>query len=87
MCTKVSTILRAEAADFFFNCWYLDISLDNHIQHVPRCTHYHAHGFRLETFQNFYAGGGSRTPELYPVSLKTLEYGFIDEKFVAHCEV
>jgi hypothetical protein len=24
MCAEASTILRAVAADFFFNCWYLD---------------------------------------------------------------
>jgi hypothetical protein len=48
---------------------------------------YHAQGFRLETFQNFYVGSGSRTPELYPVSPNRLGYGFIDYKVVACCEV
>jgi hypothetical protein len=37
-------------------------------------------------FQNFSVGSGSCTPELYPVSQNWLEYGFVDEKFVA-CEV
>jgi hypothetical protein len=74
---------------FFSNCWYLEIPLDNRIQHVPRCVHYHAQSLQLETFQNFYVGSGSRTPELYPVSPNWFEYGFIrvDEKFVACCEV
>jgi hypothetical protein len=35
---------------------------------------------------NSYAGSGSRTPELYPVSPDWLEYGFTDERFVACCE-
>jgi hypothetical protein len=42
-----STILRAVVADFFFNCWYLEIPSDNRIRHIPRCVHYHAQGFRL----------------------------------------
>jgi hypothetical protein len=43
-------LLRAVAADFFFNCWYLEIPSDSRIRHVPRCVYYHAQGFRLETF-------------------------------------
>jgi hypothetical protein len=50
MCAEARTVLRAVAADFFFNCWYLEIPLDNRIQHIPRCVHYHAQGFRLEVF-------------------------------------
>jgi hypothetical protein len=87
MCAEVSTILRAVAAYFFFNCWYLEIPSHNHIRHMPRCVHYHAQGLRLETFQNFYVGSGSLTPELYPVGPNWFKYGFIDEKFVACCEV
>jgi hypothetical protein len=34
MCAEASTILRAVAADFFFNCWYLEIPPDNHIRHT-----------------------------------------------------
>jgi hypothetical protein len=29
MCAEASTILGAVAADFFFNCWYLEILSDN----------------------------------------------------------
>jgi hypothetical protein len=40
VCAEASTILRAVAADFFFNCWYLEIPSDNHIRHIPRSVHY-----------------------------------------------
>jgi hypothetical protein len=33
MCAEASTILRAVAADFFFNCWYLETPTDNRILH------------------------------------------------------
>jgi hypothetical protein len=48
MCAEASTVLRVVAADFFFNCWHLEISSDNHIWHIPRRVHYHAQGFRLK---------------------------------------
>jgi hypothetical protein len=50
MCAEASTVLRAVAVDFFFNCWYLEIPSNNRIRHIPRCVHY-AQGFRLETFE------------------------------------
>jgi hypothetical protein len=56
MCAEASTVLRAIAADFFSNCWYLEILSDNRIRYIPRCVHYHAQGFRLETFYNFFVG-------------------------------
>jgi hypothetical protein len=28
MCAEASTVLRAVAADFFFNCWYLERLVD-----------------------------------------------------------
>jgi hypothetical protein len=34
--TEASIVLRAVAADFFFNCWCLEIPSDNCIQHVPK---------------------------------------------------
>jgi hypothetical protein len=37
MCAEASTVLRAVAADFFFNCWYLEIPSDNRIRQIPRC--------------------------------------------------
>jgi hypothetical protein len=77
MRTEASTMLRAEAEDFFFNYWYLEIPSDNSIRHIPRCVQYHAQTF------NFYVGSGSSTPELYSVSSDWFEYCFIYEKFVA----
>jgi hypothetical protein len=50
MCAEASTILRAVAADFFFNCWCLEISSDNRIRHIPGFVHYYEQSFRLETF-------------------------------------
>jgi hypothetical protein len=82
-CAEASIILRAVAADFFFNCWNLEIHSDNRIRHVPRCVHYHAQSFRLGALQDFYVGSGSRTPKLYYVSPDWLEYCFINEKFIA----
>jgi hypothetical protein len=32
MCPEASTVLRAVAADLFFNCWYLEIPSDNRIR-------------------------------------------------------
>jgi hypothetical protein len=45
MRAEISTILRAVAADFFFNCWYLEIPSDSRIRHIPRYVHYHAQAF------------------------------------------
>jgi hypothetical protein len=42
MCAEASTVLGTVAADFFFNCWYLEIPSDNRIGHIPLCVHYHA---------------------------------------------
>jgi hypothetical protein len=74
--TEASTVLRAVAEDFFFNCWRLEIPSDNRFRHVLRRVHYHAQGLRLETFQNVYVGSGSRTPELYSVGPDWLECCF-----------
>jgi hypothetical protein len=35
MCAEASTVLRAVAADFFFNCCYLEIPSNNCIEHMP----------------------------------------------------
>jgi hypothetical protein len=44
VCAEASTVLRAVPADFFFNCWCLEVPSDNRIRRVPWCVHYHAHG-------------------------------------------
>jgi hypothetical protein len=33
---EASAVLRAVAADFFFNCWYLEIPSDNRIRHITK---------------------------------------------------
>jgi hypothetical protein len=48
MCAEASTVLRAVAADFFFNCWCVEIPSGNRIRHIPKCVHYHVQGFRSE---------------------------------------
>jgi hypothetical protein len=35
VCAEASAVLRAVAADFFLNCWRLEIPSDNRIRHVP----------------------------------------------------
>jgi hypothetical protein len=37
VCTEASTILKVVAADFFFNCWCMEVLSDNRIRHVPSC--------------------------------------------------
>jgi hypothetical protein len=67
---EVSTVLRAVEADFFFNCWCLEIPSENRIRYVQRCVHYHAQGFRLEAFWDFYDGSGVTYTNL-PVAVPT----------------
>jgi hypothetical protein len=79
MCAEASTILRAVAADFFCNCWYLEIPSDNRIWHVPRCVHYHAQLFRSRiSLLEVEAITQSCIP-----SPHWFEYCFIYEKFVS----
>jgi hypothetical protein len=82
VCTEANTVLRLVVADFFFRCWCLEIPLDNHIWHVPRCMHYHAKSFDRKRSRTC-VGSGSHTPELYSVSPYWFKYCFIYEKFVA----
>jgi hypothetical protein len=96
MFAEASTVLRAVAEDFFFNCWYLEIPSDNCIRHIPRCVHYHATVFG--TYQG--ASTIMRKPfhwkcsrismlevetvpqSCIPLSPDLFEYCFIYEKFV-----
>jgi hypothetical protein len=68
MFAEASTILRAVAADFFFNCWYLEIPSDNRIWYIPRCVLIMLKAFDWKRSRIIYVGSGSRTPELYSVS-------------------
>jgi hypothetical protein len=54
MCAEASTVLRAVAADFFCNCWCLEIPSNNRIRNTPRCLHYHAQGFLEERLDKKY---------------------------------
>jgi hypothetical protein len=38
MCAEASTVLRALASYFCFNCWYLEVPSDSRIRHIPSCT-------------------------------------------------
>jgi hypothetical protein len=78
MCAEASTVLRAIAADFFFNCRYLEILAITVFDTYQ--------GVCIIMRKDFYVGSGSRTPELYSVSPDWFEYCFIYEKFVA-CRV
>jgi hypothetical protein len=49
VCTEAGTVLRAVAADFFFNCWYSEIPSDNRIRQVPRCVHCHVQSFGMDS--------------------------------------
>jgi hypothetical protein len=66
MCFEASTVLRAVAADFFFNCWYLEISSDNRIRHITKVRPLSCAKLTIgNVLQFLYVGSGSRTPELY----------------------
>jgi hypothetical protein len=48
MCEEASTIVRAVAADFFFDCGDVVIPANESIRNIPGGVHYHAQGLRLE---------------------------------------
>jgi hypothetical protein len=79
MGTKSITIVRAEAADFFCDCWAVKIPLDERVGDVPGSVHYHAQGLGLESFQDFNVGGGSSAPQLYTIGPDGFENCFIEE--------
>jgi hypothetical protein len=83
MCAEASTILRAVAADFCFNCWYLEIRSDNRIRHIPKVRPLSCARLSIGNVLEFYVGSGSRTPELYSIGPDWSEYSFIYEKLVA----
>jgi hypothetical protein len=79
MGAEASTIVRAETANFFCDCWAVKIPSDERVGDVPRGVHYHAQGLGLESFQDFNVGGGSSAPELYTVGPDRFENCFIVE--------
>jgi hypothetical protein len=79
MGAEATTIVRAEAADFFCDCWAVKIPSDERVGVVPGSVHYHEQGLRLESFQDFKVGGGSSAPELYTIGPDGFENCFIEE--------
>jgi hypothetical protein len=63
---EASTIVRAEAADFFCNCGAVKIPSDERVGDVPWSVHYHAQGLGLESFEDFDVGGGSSAQSCMP---------------------
>jgi hypothetical protein len=51
MGAEASTIVRAEAANFFCGCWAVKIPSDERVGDVPGGIHYHEEGLGLESFQ------------------------------------
>jgi hypothetical protein len=49
-------------ANFFLDRRYVEIAADKSVRHIPWCVHDLTDGFRLETFEDFNVGCGSRTP-------------------------
>jgi hypothetical protein len=78
MGVEASTIVRADAADLFCNCWAVKIPSDGRVGVVPGSVHYRAQGLGLESFQDFDVGGGSSAPELYTIGPDGFENCFIE---------
>jgi hypothetical protein len=79
MGVEAITIVRAEAADFFCDCWAVKIPSDERVGDVPGSVHYHAQGLGLESFKDFGVGGGSSAPELYTIGPDGFENCLIEE--------
>jgi hypothetical protein len=76
---EASTIRRAEAEDFFFDCWAVEVPSDGCVRDIPGGVHNHAQDLRLESFQDFNVGGGSSAPKLYTIGPDGVENCFIEE--------
>jgi hypothetical protein len=53
MGAEAITIVRAEAADFFCDCWKVKIPSEERVGDVPGSVHHHSQGLGLESFQDF----------------------------------
>jgi hypothetical protein len=69
----------AEAADFFCDCWGVNIPSDGRVGDVLGGVHYNAQGLGLESFQDFNVGGGSSASELDTIGPDGFENYFIEE--------
>jgi hypothetical protein len=68
VCGEAGAVLRADAADFFFNGCQFEVSTDESVRHIPGCDDDYAQGLRLKAFQYFNVGYGCRAPELDGIS-------------------
>jgi hypothetical protein len=68
VCTEAEAVVRAVVPDFLLDRWNVEIASDNSVRHIPWCVHDLTQDFRLEMFQDFDVGCGSRTPELDSIS-------------------
>jgi hypothetical protein len=68
VCGEASAVLRADAADFLFNGFQLEVSTDESVRHIPGCLDDYAQGLRLKAFQYLNVGCGCCPPELDAVS-------------------
>jgi hypothetical protein len=62
MSTEAEAVVRAVVADFFLDRWHVEIAVDKSVRHIPWCVNDLTGGFRLEAFEDFDVGCGSRTP-------------------------
>jgi hypothetical protein len=60
----------------------VEIPSDECIRDIPKGVYYHAQGLRLEPFEDFNVGGGSRAPKFFAVDPDGFENCFIEEKFI-----
>jgi hypothetical protein len=56
VCTEATSVKGADAADFFFYCWYSEVLAYDRVWHVPEGIHYQTQDFRLKTFQYWDVG-------------------------------
>jgi hypothetical protein len=81
MCAEASTILRAVAADFFFNGWYLEIPSDNSIRTYQCASTILRKAFDWKRLRISMLEVEA-VPQSYSASSDCFKYGFIYEKFV-----
>jgi hypothetical protein len=79
MGAEASTIVRAVAVDFFYDCWAEKIPSDERVGDVPGSIHYHVQGPGFESLKDFDVGGASSDPELYTIGPDGFENCFIEE--------
>jgi hypothetical protein len=82
VCDEARAVLRADAADFLFNGYQLEVSTDESVRHIPGCDDDYAQGLRLKAFQYLNIGCGCCAPELDAISPDGSEDGFTDKELL-----